>query len=150
MGLMDFFKRKKVTTSDNDNRWSLYAQKMCVTAIEYANEFNKKLDYSENSIADLEEILDWYSKDIAISKPTENQIWSMSIIFGSYLGETLLKNGLSKNGFEWGKEPSSNIPLLIRKDGSYLTPNDKVYKRLVNGSEDGVVSFYRFATNEYR
>lgn len=150
MGLMDFFKRKKVTTSDNDNRWSLYAQKMCVTAIEYANEFNKKLDYSENSIADLEEILDWYSKDIAISKPTENQIWSMSIIFGSYLGETLLKNGFSKNGFEWGKESSSSIPLLIRKDGSYLTPNDKVYKRLVNGSEDSVVSFYRFATKEYR
>lgn len=150
MGLMDFFKRKKVTTSDNDNRWSLYAQKMCVTAIEYANEFNKKLDYSENSIADLEEILDWYSKDIAISKPTENQIWSMSVIFGSYLGETLLKNALSKNDFEWGKEPSSNIPLLIRKDGSYLTPNDKVYKRLVNGREDSVVSFYRFATKEYR
>ena len=148
MGLMDFFKRKKSTTSDNDNQWSLYAQKMCVTAIEYANEFNKKLDYSENSIADLEEILDWYSKDIAISKPTENQIWSMSIIFGSYLGETLLKNGFSKKGFEWGNEPSFSIPLLIRNDGSYLTPNDKVYKRLVNGSEDSVVSFYRFATKE--
>ena len=72
----------------------------------------------------------------------------MAIIFGSYLGETLLKNGLSEKGFVWGKEPSSNIPLLIRNDSAYLTPNDKVYKRLVNGSEDSVISFYRFATKE--
>ena len=142
MGLFDIFKSRKPKVKNTDNEWAVCAQKMCVTAIEYANGFNKKLDYSENSIADLEEILDWYSKDIAVSKPTENQIWSMSIIFGSYLGETLLKNGLSEKGFDWGTEPSSNIPLLIRNDGgSYLTPNDKVYKRLVNGSEDSVVSF---------
>ncbi len=148
MGLLDIIKRKKATATDNNNQWSLYAQKMCVTAIEYANEFNKKLDYSENSIIDLEEILDWYSKDISASKPTENQIWSMAIIFGSYLGETLLKNGLLEKGFVWGKEPSANIPLLIRNDGAYLTPSDKVYKRLVNGSEDSVISFYRFSTKE--
>lgn len=148
MGLFDIFKGRKQNVKNTTSEWTVYAQRMCVTAIEYANEFNKKLDYSENSIADLEEILDWYSNDIAISKPTENQIWSMAIIFGSYLGETLLKNGLSQKGFVWGKEPSSNIPLLIRNDSAYLTPNDKVYKRLVNGSEDSVVSFYRFATKE--
>ncbi len=148
MGLFDMFKKPKQNLKNTNGEWAVYAQKMCVSAIEYANEFNKKLDYSENSITYLEEILDWYSKDISISKPTENQIWSMAIIFGSYLGETLLKNGLTKKGFVWGKEASSNVPLLIKDDGSYLTPNDKVYKRLVNGSEDSVVSFYRFATKE--
>lgn len=131
-----------------NHEWTLFAQKNSVTAIEYANEFNKKIDYSENSITDLEEILDWYAKDALTSKPTENQIWSMAIIFGSYLGETLLKNGLSEKGFCWGKESSSNIPLLLGSDGAFLTPIDKVYKRLVNGSEDSVISFYRFATKE--
>ena len=148
MGLFDMFKKPKQTANNMNHEWTDYAQRMCATAIEYANEFNKTLDYSENSIVDLEEILDWYSKDVSVSKPTENQIWSMAIIFGSYLGETLLKNGLSEKGFVWGKEPSSNIPLLIRNDSAYLTPNDKVYKRLVNGSEDSVISFYRFATKE--
>ena len=148
MGLFDIFKRKKQNKKYTNNEWAIYAQKMCVTAIEYAKEFDKKLDFSENSIADLEEILDWYSKDIAVSKPTENQIWSMSIIFGSYLGETLLKNGLIEKGFAWGKEKSSNIPLLIKDNGCYITPNDKVYKRLVNGSVDSIISFYQFATNE--
>ena len=148
MGLFDMFKKPKQTANNMDQEWTLFARKNCIAAIEYANEFNKKLDYSENSIIDLEEILDWYSKDIPISQPTENQIWSMAITFGSYLGETLLRNGLSEKGFIWGTEPSSNIPLLLRNDGAYLTPNDKVYKRLVNGSEDSVISFYRFIAKE--
>lgn len=142
-------KIRKQNVDKTDCKWTIFAQNMCVTAIEYANEFNKKLDYSENSIADLEEILDWYSKDISVSKPTENQIWSMSITFGAYLGETLLKNGLAEKDFKWGKELSSNIPLLIRNDGAYLTPIDKVYKRLVNGSEDSVISFYKAAIKEF-
>ncbi len=145
MSLFKIFKKQKQNDNNTNCEWTIFAQNMCITAIEYACQFDKKLDYSENSIADLEEILDWYSKDISASNPTENQIWSMAIIFGSYLGEVLLKNGLSEKGFVWDKEASSDVPLLIKDDGSYLTPNDKVYKRLVNGSVDNVISFYKFA-----
>ena len=145
MGLFNFFKKSNQKESCD---WTGFAARNCAAAIEYATDFNKTLDYSTNSIADLEEILDWYSKDIPVSRPTENQIWSMAITFGSYLGETLLKNGLSEKGFAWGVLPDSNVPLLIRNNGAYLTPNDKVYKRLVNGSEDNVVSFYKVAISE--
>ncbi len=148
MGLFSIFKHRNQNSKNTNSELTIYAQKMCATAIEYAQEFDKNLDFSENSIVDLEEILDWYSKDIVVSKPTENQIWSIAIIFGSYLGETLLKNGLSEKGFVWKTEESSNVPLLIKDDGFYITPNDKVYKRLVNGSEDNVIFFYRFAKNE--
>ena len=139
MGLFDIFKCKRQNKECANSEWAIYAQKMRATAIEYAQNFDKKLDFSENSIA-----------DIAVSKPTENQIWSMSIIFGSYLGETLLKNGLIEKGFAWGKEASSNIPLLIKDDGCYITPNDKVYKRLVNGSVDSVISFYQKKKKKWR
>ncbi len=148
MAFFDVLKRRKQHVKNANSELAVYAQQMCAVAIEYAQEFDKKLDFSENSIADLEEILDWYAKDLLVSKPTENQIWSMSVIFGSYLGETLLRNGLSQKGYAWGTEASSNVPLLMNDGGCYLTPNDKVYKRLVNGSEDSVVSFYRFAANE--
>lgn len=147
MGFFDRLKPRKQPAQNEHNEWAAYAQKMGATAIEYALEFDKKLDFSENSIADLEEILDWYAKDLLVSKPTDNQIWSMAVIFGSYLGETLLKNGLAQKGFVWGVEESSNVPLLLQENGWQITPNDKVYKRLVNGSEDSVVSFYRFAVN---
>ncbi|MFQ9563484.1 MAG: hypothetical protein ACLR0A_14895 [Faecalibacillus intestinalis] len=71
------------------------AKKNSMTAIEYAKTFQKKFDFSERSIGDLEEILDYYAKDLLESRPTENQVWSMSLIFSSYL-EVMLKNGLSK------------------------------------------------------
>lgn len=148
MRIFDRFKKSKQNIDDRNNEFKIFAQKMSITAIDYAKDFNKEFDYSKNSIADLEEILDYYSNDISKSKPTEKQIWSMSMIFGSYLGETMLKNGLLEKGYFWGKDNSSDIPLLIRDDGGYLTPNDKVYKRLVNGNADNVVSFYKVAMEE--
>ena len=54
----------------------------------------------------------------------------------------MLKNGLAEKGYKWGTDNFSNIPLLVNADGSFVTPNDKVYKRLVNGKEDSVISFY--------
>ena len=143
MGIFDSLKKRN--TDNKNNEIEIFAKNYSATAIDYAKHFNKKFDYSKNSILDLEEILDYYSNDISVSKPTENQIWSMSLIFGSYLGEVLLKNGLSQKGYSWGKVGPSNIPVIIGRDGSYLTPNDKVYKRLVNGSEDNVVSFCKYA-----
>lgn len=128
---------------DNESKNNkVNAEKNSATAIKYAKSFGRKLDYSKDSIKDLEEILDYYANDISKSKPTENQIWSMAVIFGSYLGETMLKNGLAQRGYVWGKDDTSDIPLLSGDDGSYVTPNDKVYKRLVNGKEDDIVSFY--------
>lgn len=143
MGLLDRLKKRK--TENQNKEVDIFAKNYSTTAVDYAKHFNKSFDYSQNSIADLEEILDYYSNDISVSKPTENQIWSMAVIFGSYLGESLLKNGLSQKGYSWGTVGTSNIPVLIGKGGSFLTPNDKVYKRLVNGPEDNVVSFYRYA-----
>lgn len=54
----------------------------------------------------------------------------------------MLKNGLSEKGYKWGIDNTSDIPLLINAAGNYITPNDKVYKRLVNGAEDNVLFFY--------
>jgi len=139
---MGFFNKSKKIEKEDIDIVEINALKNSTTAVNYANSFEKKFDYSYKSIMDLEEILDYYSNDISKSNPTENQIWSMSVIFGSYLGEVMLKNGLSKKGYKWGKDKSSNIPLLINNNGNFITPNDKVYKRLVNGKEDSIISFY--------
>ena len=72
----------------------------------------------------------------------------MSLIFGSYLGEVMLKNGLSERGYCWGIQNTGDIPLLMAGDEKYITPVDKVYKRLVHGTEDNVVSFYQMMMEE--
>ncbi len=148
MGIFDKLKNSKREMDNKINEVEILSKKNCETAITYAKSFDKEFDYSKNSIDDLEEILDYYSKDMAESQPTENQIWSMAVIFGSYLGEVMLKNGLSEKGYIWGKDSASDIPLLIKGDGNYVTPNDKAYKRLVNGDVDSVISFYDFVMKE--
>ena len=141
MGIFDKMKKRNAVNTEVE----MFAKSYSATAVDYAKFFDKNFDYSTRSIADLEEILDYYSNDISVSKPTENQIWSMSVIFGSYLGETLLKNGLAQKGYVWERLTGSNVPVLKNRNGSILTPNDKVFKRMVNGAEDNVVSFYQYA-----
>lgn len=142
MKILSKLKKAKQIIGTANSEIENNAKENSATAVSYAISFEKNLNYSKKSIKDLEEILDYYSNDIFKSKPTEEQIWNMSIIFGSYLGEVMLKNGLYKKGYYWGKNDTSDIPLLITNNGSYTTPIDKVYKRLVNGKEDSIISFY--------
>ena len=148
MGILDRLKRGKRTSKEECSGVVSNAKKNSMTAVEYAKSFQKNFDFSERSIGDLEEILDYYAKDLLESRPTENQVWSMSHIFGSYLGEVMLKNGLSKRGYHWGMQNTDNIPLLMADDEKYVTPIDKIYKRLVNGAEDNVISFYQMMMEE--
>ena len=140
MGILDKLKKSNRVDSKIEDM----ARKNSDTAINYAKSFQKKFDYSSNSIEALEEILDYYSKDLSKSSPTENQIWSMALIFGSYLGEVMLKNGLLKNRFFWKTDNTSTIPGVSDDCGNHIAPVDKVYKRLVNGMEDNITSFYKF------
>ena len=148
MGIFDRLKRGKQTSKEECSGIVSNARKNSMTAVEYGKSFQKNFDFSEKSIGELEEILDYYAKDLLESRPTENQIWSMSLIFGSYLGEVMLKNGLSKRGYCWGIQNAGTIPLLMAGNEKYITPVDKVYKRLVNGAEDNVISFYQMAMEE--
>ena len=56
----------------------------------------------------------------------------------------MIKNGLLKNRFFWKTDNNSNIPVLSDDCGNHIAPVDKVYKRLVNGMEDNITSFYKF------
>ena len=65
MGLFDKLKKRN---KDNANKEvEIFAKNYSATAVDYAKHFNKNFDYSKDSIADLEEILDYYSKDISVS-----------------------------------------------------------------------------------
>ena len=129
--------------------------KLCQRAIQYGKSFSKNLDYSEGSLKDIEEILDYYHKDLKGSfiknivrkikkqEPTESQIWSMATIWGAYVGEVMCKN--SQHRCKWVYEDGFGTgPFLHTKvDNNYRAcPIDKVYKKLKNGSEDNVASFY--------
>ncbi len=128
---------------------------LCGKAIEYAKGFSKSLDFSEASIKDVEEILDYYCKDLKRNpiknfirrtkkeKPTEKQIWSMATIWGAYIGEVICRMNPDKCKWVYEDEFGNGKFLHIKvENNNRACPIDKVYKRLKNGPEDNVVSFY--------
>ncbi|WP_159888680.1 hypothetical protein [Paenibacillus puerhi] len=126
----------------------------CLTAIRYAKSFGKSLDYSESSISDVEEILDYYSKDlkpgffnsivrsITGKKPTTNQIHSMATIWGAYIGEVIRIHNSDKCNWYYENVWGDGELLHLKIGEMKAFPIDKVIKRLINGPEDSVVSFF--------
>ena len=142
MGIFDFFKR----SYREQVVLEYMIQKNCNVAIGFAERFEKDFDYSKRSLSDLEEILEYYSKDLLKSNPSENQLISTSLIFGSNLGQTLLMQGLSQKGYRWAKNESSPLPFLRDDEGNAVTPVDKVFKRITGGKSESILSFYTAVT----
>jgi hypothetical protein len=121
-------------------------------ALDLAKQLNVDLDFSEGSIELLEMVLEVYHKGIpkGIKKffskgPSEHEISQMSKIWGAYLGETIIKN----LGGHWEISKSFDGAIcLIIGDGE-IYPPAKVYKRIINGSEDNVYVYYVVLKNEY-
>jgi hypothetical protein len=65
MGLFSIFKKNK--KNNEDDAFINEIKRHSNTAVAFAREFNKQFDYSAESIESLEEILDYYSKDISVS-----------------------------------------------------------------------------------
>ena len=125
-----------------------YVEKKCEEAINYAKNFKKELDYSDKSIKDLEEILEYYYNDLKPNtflnffkkkekkRPTVNQIYSMATIWGIYVGETI-KRKMGKDIF-WEKGET----FYLKAGETKIFPIEKVYKRMKRGASDSVSEFY--------
>ena len=109
-------------------------------AVQTAKEWDLSLDYSAESIASLEELAQMIYKANKSQHLPDNVVWNAAATYGAYLGETLLRNGLRELGFEWADDGEGNI--VIRRDDNWMSPITKVHKRLVNGPEDNLESFY--------
>jgi len=100
------------------------------------NAFGFTLDYSETSIAQLDNIFEDIRGDLS-----EEGINSTAVIGGCYIGEVARRNGLA----EWIDGTSENIPEIMRQpvllksnEGTITDPIAWVGKRLINGNEDNI------------
>ena len=111
-----------------------YAQK----AVQSARKMHAELDFSENSLMELETILDRVARQEGASDdlPETCKTW------GSYLGEVVRL----KFGGEWSIEtyPGKQFATLtLTVAGNKLFPSMKVHRRIVEGENDNVWSFYK-------
>ena len=102
------------------------------------------LDYSDGSIAVLDELLDFYREYFEENRLSEQTVWNLAVLFGTYLGETLLRNGLAGQGYGW-QLTGDGLPVLERDSANQMSPITKAEKRIKNGPEDSVKSFYDVA-----
>ena len=123
---MGLFRKKQ-----KDNPTALEMKSLAEKAVEHGKRFNYDFDYKRESIEELEEVLDKYEPATKKIYATDEEIWELSLIFGAYLGEVLLRTGLKHAGFVWVDE--NGIPILKKSEQTKVSPISKVFKRLKNG-----------------
>lgn len=114
-----------------------YAQK----AVEAARGFTAKLDYSENSLMELETILDQLARNMT-SHSAGDDLSETCKTWGSYFGEVVRR----RFGGEWSIEtyPGKQFATLtLNINGNKIFPSMKVHRRLAQGAGENVWSFYK-------
>ncbi len=125
------------------------AEVYAANAISFAKDvFKIKLDWSDESIEDIERILDAMHQDAQRNSPTEDQIMGFAKGLGSYIGEVFRRN----HGAKWGLVHfgEDTFPGLQADNSSGLFwPWGKARNRIVNGEEDNVLQYYEILVREH-
>lgn len=122
-------------------------------AVEAARAMNIALDYSEQSLRQVEQVLarlaeelhDWKiarSASAAVAGPSDDQMSDMCRLWGSYFGEVVRRRW----GGEWSIETypgSSFATLALTVSAGKLFPSMKVFRRLTEGEGDNLWRFYQ-------
>jgi hypothetical protein len=115
-----------------------YAQK----AVIIAREFNARLDYTENSLMELEDMLAQLALDLPPGGPATDELTEMCKMWGSYFGEVVRR----RFGGDWSIEtyPGKQFATLtLNVAGNKLFPSMKIHRRLTEGEADNIWSFYK-------
>jgi len=103
----------------------------------------KVLDFSDESIRSVSEILDFYYE--LYTETGENIIKeqpnTFAHIFGAYVGEVLRKNYAP----DWTWVKTEYGLVLAKNETTMVNPIGKAYKHIVNGSDDDIHSFFTVA-----
>ena len=111
-------------------------------AVEIARDFNARLDYSENSVMELEAILSRLALDMPQASPSSDDLTEMCKLWGSYFGEVIRR----RFGGDWSIEtyPGKQFATLtLSVAGNKLFPSMKIHRRLTAGESENVWMFYK-------
>lgn len=112
-------------------------------AVDFSSkQFGIVLDWSDESLANVEKVLGKLSTSYSTAnpKPNEATVTSFAKAYGSYIGEVFRRN----HGATWGISSTGDqkLPSLRTHAGSIFWPWSRAYKRIVKGSEDNVADYY--------
>ena len=117
------------------------------SAVKIGVDYNKVLDFSDESIKSASEILDRYhdrylnpEKDNSFIKEKANMF---AHIFGVYVGEVLRRNHAQNCAWQ----NTEHGVAIVANEKNHVYPVSKAYKQIVDGKEagDDIESFFRIA-----
>jgi hypothetical protein len=121
-------------------------------AVDFARlRFHVTLDYSLSSVEQVESIAEqlYQSRPKGIigklfkKAPSEEELQTVYKMLGGYIGEVLRRN----KGGEWAINQEFSA-IGIQCGELWVFPPAKVHKRLANGSEDNLWSYFRVVIDE--
>ena len=117
-------------------------EKLCNIAIDDGKNFGFKLDdYSEKNADDLELFLGKVNEHIINKGLKDDVIWQLSVVYGIYLGELMLRCYAAEHGYKWIVKDGE--PILKKENSFEMCPVTKVQKRLTGDESENVVSFFQ-------
>ncbi len=112
-------------------------EEYCGRTLEFCKRLaNVDMDYTVESLARLEPIIQQNRVLKANNIIDDNTAWQLAINFGSYYGEVMLRDSLAANGYAWQLD-ESGIPVLSDAKGiNAIRPITKVYKKIISENEN--------------
>lgn len=132
----------RLATMETHETVSAMADAYAHKAVTIAREFNANLDYSENSLMELESILAQLALDMPEGGASSDDLTEMCKMWGSYFGEVVRR----RFGGDWSIEtyPGKQFATLtLNVAGNKLFPSMKIHRRLTAGEGDNIWSFYK-------
>jgi hypothetical protein len=111
-------------------------------AVAAAREFGADLDYSEDSLRRLEEILSRLQQQTPTAAPPQEELDETCKMWGSYLGEVVRRR--FRGAWSIETYPGRQFATLTLSLGnSKVFPSMKVHRRLTQGESDNIWTFYK-------
>lgn len=112
-------------------------------AVDFSSkQFAVRLDWSDASIAEVEEILAKMHLSYATtsSKPTDDQVMSFAKAYGSYVGEVYRRN----HGGEWGMVTlgGQRSPGMRTSSNTNFWPWGRAFDRITSGEANNIADYY--------
>jgi hypothetical protein len=126
----------------SDDRIREIAEAYSLDAVDHAKNAGIRLNWSDQSIAKVEAILEILHEEMSRAKPSAEQVFTFAKMYGSYTGEVFRKN----HGGTWGMvtiNEDSFPGMEATKASVSFWPWGRVRNRILNGPEDNVWHYYQ-------
>lgn len=125
---------------ENNMKGNFDPKALSQKAIELARNLEVELSFKESDIVILSKILDETHRRYFEEGLNDDTAWGLAVVYGAYLGETMLRNGMAAKGFRWSDDGKA---MLVNDDEVALAPIRKTYKHIAFGTEEHIGPLYK-------